>query len=484
MPRVIFDEICLELKLQIIGYLEPFSLLQLCLVNKAFCAAVQPYIHTSVGWKWDGYQDYPAASIHLLVRTFLNRPDLAACVKELNGSSPPERWHNKFRPARVQSLNVELPESLMADSITKVHSFGVWFADQWIEGLRAGDTTAYIALLLSIVPSLRTMTVTIPFYCHPLFPNLFSSALRGNTQLPSLEHLHTVMVSSLDRPLRHQVTVQPSLLFSLPNLETLEIRNADLPDGDLPNALELRNLHLCSVSEDQVGRMLSGCPGLKKLNWFLDHYASPAIVQASEQGRRESIKFSLDKIDLALSHVPNTLTSLIISLKTYYYFLDRSDVNGPLLSLKGLTGLKRLSIPLLLLVGFEPTLSEINSILPPNLEELCIVVTYLDTRVIRVGVETFDIALKTWLGSLNHNIQLKRLSLLFYDFWTPELLRPLLYEIQERIAPVDVRFGCPWIISGPRYYQYAAFRRGEEAWSVGSPEIQWVLTDRSVGLEA
>lgn len=154
------------------------DLLSLSLVCHKIRPSAQTELHTAINLnqpKWDCHSEYPTIStIGLLLRTLINRPDLAKDVRRLNmvvvkqylvhygheitapSNIPPEAF-SKLNPL------VQLPSSIwnLGLVLLKQHEY---YNEAWMNCMEAGYEPAFAGLVLALIPSLECLSMRIYTY--------------------------------------------------------------------------------------------------------------------------------------------------------------------------------------------------------------------------------------------------------------------------------------------------------------------------------
>ncbi|KAI1324540.1 hypothetical protein F5Y16DRAFT_402259 [Xylariaceae sp. FL0255] len=222
MPAKSLDDIATELFLGILQHLDIPSLKQACLVNKAFRTSAQQMLHSAIIWHWD---DTVTPPLHLLLRTCLERPDLADSIRKLVISCG-----GAYRPlydANYMPVLKPIPHLLgiVDDSIVAIKATGVQFTNEWVE---RPD------VLLS-VPNISTLEICSPYLDYP------ESDLSSFSMLRTL-NLYQVYSSKIEELLSRSFQLQElnwlwidfRLIHQRP-VETTNILDLDEIDASLPH---------------------------------------------------------------------------------------------------------------------------------------------------------------------------------------------------------------------------------------------------------
>ncbi|KPM43773.1 hypothetical protein AK830_g2802 [Neonectria ditissima] len=382
---------------QIITYLPRRTLYNLCLASTALRSVAEPFLYSSIQWTWTESQTPPILS---LLRSILRRPELATFTQHfaLKGAA----YEYDLDQIRGESPKISPADDDLDAIIQCMQRIDVPYRDLWMEEICTGTMDAFVALLLSRLPRLRSLYLgenSTKESC--LVGMMFASALcdKSSNSLPSYEYLKGVETAHLppgvnirartdfeDRedvlpflllPWVYSPSMDVLSLFYLPSVEriTAVVDNTATfawPAKHPPSPLRLTALNLSVIREANLGQVLSTTAHLQKLewNWFY-------VADLEDSFLTETI--DLDQTAAAFSHVRNTLTDLTISARSGSR-RARPDflplrVAGKSTAFSHLRVLKSLSVPLPFLLGFSPDGADtklLRDVLPPNLEFLTI----------------------------------------------------------------------------------------------------------------
>ncbi|PWI66053.1 hypothetical protein PCL_05531 [Purpureocillium lilacinum] len=382
-----------ELLQEVLSLLEDDALCALCGTCQTLRAYAEPFLYESITYTFysNDDKDIPGPpSIDGLFTAIWRRPELAAYVKRayfvVTGDSlyfdtelrelPPSEEHVD---SWVEAI-LDLDESLQ---------------DRISEEVVSGNVGALTAVLLSRLHNLEVleMDFTVPCSSDAIADVLKASAspsTSGNASgFQQLEELR--VINNRDgRVLRYDDSQSiPDALLHLPNLREAEIilqEPVAAPPAEDP--ILLNNLTRLSIlnagaSPKDLASILKFTPQLETLEYFLGQ-----DFEELKNDRRYRCEYRNEWAAFAeaVSTVAGSLKELIISVDWAHIDdyppedMDTDWVNGiwerrgRIGSLKSLVCLKRLEVPIVALLGWEPSTApdRLQDILPMGLRELCL----------------------------------------------------------------------------------------------------------------
>ncbi|KAF2149319.1 hypothetical protein K461DRAFT_44763 [Myriangium duriaei CBS 260.36] len=332
---------------QVLVSLCPRDLVQLCLVSKKSRASTEPYLYSNISCTWSVKQP---CSMLALVQTLLRRPDLAEHVRSVSLLGDDL---NKVRSLRdvpeIATAGLDLGLMRKTIEVSKIE-----LANDWTDQLNAGTIDPYVALLLSQLHRLRTLTLERNFVEDTrFFGGVFSSLLPGheNVQLSTFKDLR-VISHNMTLYSRSKIITDLLPYFYLPALEQLSLSVVNPAVFEWPaappDATLLTSLSLRGIREVHLGRLLSATPNLRQLwwKWYYDEdFENPSNQPIVD----------LDLIVAALIPIRHSLQDLAIEAQTEVEYLEMPwlKMQG---TMKGLIdfNLTRLEVPLAFLATFRP----------------------------------------------------------------------------------------------------------------------------------
>lgn len=397
-----------ELAMEIFSHLSFKDHVALCRVSRSMSYISQPLLYHFIAWTANATDTY---GLFLLLRTLVECPHLAACVKRVH-----------VRIGRPMALENRTPLPIGPHTwLRAVNDLG---SSEFSERLAFTSVSTLsldkvLTLLLSRLHHLRVLEVNYHFFevCDTLgmlfkyvktapsnyaasrFRNLREVYIRNPIGYYGVHGNH----NSSD-PKIFQYVFAPCLelmmsLFYVPSLEILEMvmLGMELPpwqhcvDGEKPKLPKLHTLRLlnCELSSRSVGILLAASPNLRTLeyNFILNQIARRTDPTADYDIQDSNHQGEWEKLSSSLQLVAATLEDLTIS--TDYYNFSNHDVvttsnrllavgdwerRGRLKSLKKFTKLKRLEVPPFVLLGWTPDFTRVrlHDALPTTLRELCL----------------------------------------------------------------------------------------------------------------
>ncbi|KAK2811106.1 hypothetical protein FQN50_002442 [Emmonsiellopsis sp. PD_5] len=432
----------IEILRLILALLSSVDLRAICLTNRDLLVHAEPLLYADIRWTWLNSQTPP---IIRFLRSILRRPQLAGFVKSLvlNGAFF-ERNSNVYK-AFCPSPKLPVTEADLDWLVERIKLIDVPYGDSWIRELRAGNLDAFVALLLSQLPRLRCLQLDEIIVRESRFLNMmFRTALcerPGASHLSSFEDLQDVTAVYIRFGLdtnNFGVIMKPAdllPLFYLPSVKhiTASIHNPDIfawPATQRPNPTQLTSLNLTLIREGHLGQVLSVTKGLKKLQW---HW----YYRSDLKNQYVTDKMDFDRLAADLSHVRENLMELTITASTDmaegYIELPPLQLKGPFIAFRHLDALKRLELPLPLLMGYsiaEPSITCLAEALPKNIEYL----TTTDDMCFNPDWDWPDTdwleVIRTWLENWRDTTPNLRefhlyLKILDFDGWGPGMRQNL-----------------------------------------------------------
>ncbi|KAM6512104.1 hypothetical protein FALCPG4_017087 [Fusarium falciforme] len=366
-----------EVQLAVIESLAPPDLVALAMASQGLGQLASPLLYTHIRMEWTLSHHPP---IFLLLRSLLENPELCSHVRSLN----------------LDGIRCELPDVLpnivalplleLSQAITRT-GVSKDVAESWESKTQIGVADAVVALLVSMLPNLASLSLQANWNTESHFlGHLFRSALCSphrdgfQHQLPTFKALKKVSLGQRNRTNEHtddQNSADMLALLYLPNIQTLSA-SIDNPidftwpseNPPAPSALTWLKLH--RMRECRLAPVLSCLTNLQALRyaWF---YESDIDEEVSDDVVR------LDMMGSAMAKC-KTLIDLEITALTLPAYrngeYERPDVtlHGSLAELSQLPQLKRLTVPWVFLAGMTmpSSPSGIGSALPRSLEHLTV----------------------------------------------------------------------------------------------------------------
>lgn len=359
-------------------HLDQADFLALGRTHRTLLPVIEPLLYSRVKFTWNDSHTPP---IPQFLRTIIQRPELATCVKglALDGND----FDADMRAYRHQSPKFAVTEDDLRPLIECATGFNVSYRAEWIQRLRSGTMDAFVALLLSQLSSLTSLSLGENFCRESYLVGhvLRTSLCEEGDCFHAFQHLRDVSMLypaiGLDQrrhtTARNTADVLPT--FYLPTVEKLRVFIDssvifEWPTVSHPTAQSLLSLDLTMIREGNLGKLLSVTPRLESLKW--DWYYRQDL-------RDDSVTdvINLDQIAADLALVRDTLTSLSITAGADVSQADPAPpelyFKGPYSTFSGLNNLKLLEVPIPFLFGFsqsDPNILGLEKVLPKNLEWL------------------------------------------------------------------------------------------------------------------
>lgn len=354
------------------------DLVSLSFASKKLHEFATPHLYSSIDLSIS--PGNPRPIIHL-TRTIFNNPELAKHVKTIRLRDHDTEMQCLYRgDAYDESLKVPKvppPQPTDEDGMSKFVAFvektGLPYADLWIEKLRTADLNAFVALLLSRLPDLKSFrtgyAAVLPYFErsgqrnppniageNQFLGKLFQTAvLSPNPELSQFQRLEDISFPgpiSVD-PGRNPDFCNPcdmAALLSLPSIQSIRgwcWNPSSLPftwpTATPPNPIHLTSLSLSYIHVDFLAQILALTPSLKTLSW-------------TWKWIRDTHPLNTDTIDLtrfveAVTPLRETLEDLTIGLEFDPWSWGgiepgKMKALGNLHGLEGFAHIKRFRAPL------------------------------------------------------------------------------------------------------------------------------------------
>lgn len=158
----------------ILDFLEPNDVFSLSAVSQDFYSSNMPFLYHEISWEWDAV---PLARILRLLRTVLQKPELASLIKDVTLKSPQQNvdrnsWKDsvKFEAGWKEEAANHMDVVESAQDLVKKAEFPDY--TKWIDALQDGNVYAFAAILLSQLHNLATLRLDYSFVWKSGFPGL------------------------------------------------------------------------------------------------------------------------------------------------------------------------------------------------------------------------------------------------------------------------------------------------------------------------
>lgn len=428
----VFLECPTELVDTILERLSFRDLAALSLASKKLHEFATPHIYSYIDFSVR--RGNPRPIIHL-TRSIFNNPELAKHVKSVrlrDGDEKIQKLHKGYSyDENVPKVSPPQPtaEDGIPEFIRFVEKTGLSYANLWIDKLRIADLNAFIALLLSRLPNLKSFRIgyaaVVPYversgkrnppniagenqFLGKLFQSaVFDTSNHGLSRFQRLEEISFPGPISVD-PGRNPDFCNPCDLAALLGLTSIRsIRGwcwnpSSLPftwPTDPPNPIHLTSLSLSYVHVDFLAQILARTPALKTLCWKWKW------IQGTHPLNTDTI--DLNRFVETVQPIRDTLEDLTIGFE----FDDMSwggiepgmmKALGNLHGLEGFANIKRFQAPLGLLLpdwdcnaGADPN-RRLEDSLPCNVEVVTVTDAFMSEYYEYDEYEELDFV-RTWL---------------------------------------------------------------------------------------
>lgn len=368
------------------------ALYSLSLVSPDLQRLSNQILYADINWMWIWHSrqrrvQYPP--INLLLRTLLERPELALFIKRLH-LDVDDTINEGFKYAQdylegVQPEPLDLQTTSAAMSL--VSKIGFPQKDRWHAALQEGSIDAVIALILSQLKGLEILNLGMPLVHNSVFVGDVLSYLimeRGEECFDRLrdvklgENIQGFDAVGLKTNLNQIIPCfyLPSLkeldfTISEPEFDSWPLPKEGLPPTRQPQSLTTLRLYRCDIKPEHVAKFVTLAPALTVLHcgFLRDEWA----FQESDQ---------IDFADLRSALLPtaDTLEELTIDVRHCEHNCDvfqPLSITGkiPMGSMQQFHALRRLKLPTALLLGdISCQLSkQLSDLLPPSLRSLSLI---------------------------------------------------------------------------------------------------------------
>ncbi|KAF2092048.1 hypothetical protein K490DRAFT_53203 [Saccharata proteae CBS 121410] len=399
-----------ELLEEITGYLDSKQLYAMALSCTRLNAVCHRSLYRTIDFVWDKEDPASALSPRRFLCAILRRPELALLVENISF-----RALNWSKIAHLPNRGYAEPEdraTLPNNDVCLVHTLiedlQLPDAGRWKEEFAKGSAVVPIALILSQISNVKSLTIDAEFqwdkwrHLDDYKPHLLGILLRHTVQAPScvninrFPHLKEVKLSTNveDSLTCQEWPVDPEQIwpfFYAPCLETAEVkmdtREIGIEDGDfrtyenpiqwpdhLPKATSLRTLRLLHgrFTERNLVSLLSPFTNLKNLEYSYECEGDTGREPPNRYGfNGELIKQALRPCASSLEHLRITTSKGGFGEWSGIEDLSVEWIYRPIGSLKDFPVLKTLDICLVFLLGQLPKKAQdLSDVLPSSLEEL------------------------------------------------------------------------------------------------------------------
>ena len=347
------------------------ALMRVC---KSIHKIAEPLLYSEILMRWDDCVQ-PSSSINLLLRTVLKRPQLALLIKHV-------RLRNSAK-AVLKPANNQLAEDTIGDAwlVMCVDKFPS--PDIWEQQMRSRSVPVVVAFLLSRLHRLETLELGAKF--QSIFLGLmFGHALAcsdPSSSISTFRHLTQVELTNeaCSPKAGTLMTDQIISIFRLPSIKSMSFLALDEYGSShmapYNSVLRSLNLHHSQIREDTLERLLAATPNLTSLKcgfWCdpepMDGRSS--FLNCAALGRALRHARSIEYLAISVKFF--TSSAMEVDWGGAYEKGEHWGIKGSIGSLKELTHLKSLEIPIVVLLGWVATTSapQFADVLPGQLRQL------------------------------------------------------------------------------------------------------------------
>ncbi len=354
--------------------------------SKQHRCLVVPTLYRTVCWDYKEERTHPPA--HLLLRSIINRPELASYVHCLALYCPTSWMPLNCGPSVWKKANKpDLTSTEMTGLTLLIKSFNFFDQNRWISSLELGEGELFVALLISQLSHLRHLHLNVENHHEDTY--FFGAFLR---KAPHALHVleHVEYGSDLGEDLNdvgHQYNTDLNQIKPLFLISSLKSVRISLPhyglswgDSNVPiSGLTKLDLHHSQLSEVNLGRLLLSTPSLKSFKY--DAWIDVSDFEA-EPPQKDWEYFNCAQLGRSLANVQRSLEQLKISLcffsEEQRFFEPENEtmkfrgIAGKLETLRYFKHLSSVSMPTVLLSDWTPELEVFRTLeeLPPRVSDL------------------------------------------------------------------------------------------------------------------
>ncbi|KAF2688656.1 hypothetical protein K458DRAFT_384837 [Lentithecium fluviatile CBS 122367] len=330
-----------------------------------------------------------ARNLALLLRTLLERPQLASHVRSFKLRGPLPYW-TKYNPwpedgtKRTSAVNLWGLEGCTTLSKAQI----IFASNQFYrlvdasmhksqEQFRGRNKDALATLVLTRFTELRTLDLGDGFLMYSLFlPQIMK---RADQLFPKLDHVvlgdkrldpeNSVSYMDLDliRPIFYSDTVST---FEYTMSQPWKL-NWNRPQPPRSDSLTMLHLFRTNINRGTLDQLLSSTPNLKRF-----HYEQEILFNSNTPGAPPlSPYLNLDGLNIALANLKNTLEDCKLCLSMAPGSLSPAEIldqgfqfpaiQGTLTILKEMKSLTKVEVPMVMFLGWAPDFAaELKEVVP------------------------------------------------------------------------------------------------------------------------
>ena len=336
----------------------------------------ESFLYQKIKWVSNGEHAPP---VHLLVRTVLERGELAKYIEHIHLRG----WHRTRTPPALFKGDY----AMLHDAL---NSLSWWNKGPWYQGLEFGKTDMFLAVLVSKCSNLKRLSLDFHYGANDSLVHqvlLSKTHRRYHTperprnfeQFSKLKEIEFVSqdLQGVAVERYREATINIEHLWSafvIPTVQHIVVENLAHHSLKWPLQPSLNASSLISLTiegarcdERNLERLLSSCKVLRELTW----------ERMCDCSYDDSCQPNCDVLYEALLHVKNSIESLTISIEFYTTTAIDFGNPGPWTlegrsgSLKDFSKLERMDVPFAVLLGWKfAEAPNLGDILPSNLRVL------------------------------------------------------------------------------------------------------------------
>lgn len=365
------------------------DLLSLSTTCKDLRASTEHFLYRQISWRFG--ETLPLRRLLRLLRTILDRPDMASSTQLLSLLSSKSKW---ITPLKDIDWREEAPsfQDVTEKAIGVIKRAGFTDAEEWINALKKGNFFAFAAILISQLANIKTLHLDFSFVWLDGFPGRMMKhvVFSQNKELPTFSSLQEVDYGgNVPNPVKYWTEIDdgpPDRFsdpynhaqfigwFGLPSLRHLEIWLRDIEELKEKPELDFNHLHTLilarsTISETDVPFLLHRTGALMNLHLGLAHKWEEQMFYEHS-----------DCLAEGLGLVSSTVERLSVGLEYHPCYCGEShgddemeEWRNPLHGiLTRFTRLQVAEVPITFLLGFNPDYAANldGSVLPDTLREL------------------------------------------------------------------------------------------------------------------
>lgn len=365
------------------------DLLSLSTTCKDLRASTEHFLYRQISWRFG--KTLPLQRLLRLLRTILDRPDLASSIQLLSLLSFKSKW---ITPQQDIDWRKEAPsfEDVTEKAIGVIKRARFTDTEEWASALKKGNFFAFAAILISQLANIKTLHLDFCFVWLDGFPGrmMKQAIFSPSKELPTFRYLQEVGYGgNVPNPVKCWMEIDdgpPDRFsdpynhaqfigwFGLPSLRYLDIWLRDIEELKEKPGLDLSHLHTLilarsTISETDVPFILRRTGGLTNLHLGLAHAWEEQMFYEHSDCLAEGLGFvssTVERLSVGLEYHPCYCGEFLGDSEMEEW---RNPLHG---ILTRFTRLKVAEMPITFLLGFNPDYAANidGPVLPDTLREL------------------------------------------------------------------------------------------------------------------